>query len=424
MLVRLPKPTSISLNMLIVTALLAVFSMLAYHYVIKLNALGFYELMNIAFDFDQAVFMKAIDGSYLEAITAVESIWIKHPFVYLYSYISFVLQYLGFSKFDSIAIICLFSISLSLFLMWKTFMLITKDSVLSFLLLCLLATTSSVSSIAIVFDSYTILSTWIALAIFLLAKEYYQNKRTHSLVLAFTYVMLTGVTVYMVLLIIFIESFKTINNIKNQSVSFRAECQRLLILILMCLLLGIVMMIMTYPEQFFLLLESPLDYLKQVLWAVVRPGERASIFEVFYILSANGLVAPTPTLIAIPDGFLMFDLRSLHYTILQFGSLFLLYLAFVAGIFNKKHFVTLPCFIFILISFIFHIEYHDRGSLFLYSSHLIFPIFVCIAAGLASMNTNTTKVVMLAVIAISCWSSIDMLSGLNTYIETFKSETQ
>jgi hypothetical protein len=375
-------------------------------------------MMNVAFDFDQSVFIKAIDGSYLSAISAVEAIWIKHPFVYLYSYLAASLQFLGFSTFVSIIIICLSSVAISLFLMWKVFMLITKDSVLSFLLLFLLASTSSIVSIAVVFDSYSLLSSWTALAIYLFCREYYQSKKTPPFVLAFVYVMLTGVTVYMVLLVFLIELFKIINNTKNHKISLKSECRRLLVLTLLSFAYGIILMLITYPEQFFVMLSSPLDYLKRVLWAVIRPSEPASVFEVFYILFANGFVAPSPTLVPILDGFAMFDLRSMQYGILDFGAVFLIYIAFLAGFFNKKRIIILPCFIFVLISFIFHIEYHDRGSLFLYTSHLIFPIFICIAAGLNSLNGLLTKTLLAAVIPISCWASFEMLTALNQHVET------
>lgn len=407
-----------TINMFGVPALLLAFFIITYFHISKLNVFGFYDMMNVAFDFDQSVFVKAIDGSYLKAITAVESIWIKHPFVYLYSYISTFFQLLGFTKFASIAIICLSSVTASLYLMWKTFMLITKDSVLSFLLLFLLASTSSIISIAVVFDSYSLLSAWTALAIYLFCREYYQNKKTPSFILAFIYVILLGVTVYMVLLVFFIESFKIINNTKHHKMSFKAECRRQLILIMLSLVYGTILMLITYPEQFFVLLSSPLDYLKRVLWAVIRPGEPASVFEVFYILFANGLIPPTHTLVPIPDGFSMFDLRSLQYSILEFGALFLIYLALIVSLFNKKRIIVLPCFIFVLLSLIFHIEYHDRGSLFLYTSHLIFPVFVCLAAGLKSLNSLVTKTVSAAVILISCWASFEMLIALNQHVET------
>lgn len=406
-------------SMLIIPALLLAFFIIMFHYVDKLNAFGFYELMNVAFDFDQSVFVKAIDGSYLLAITEVESIWIKHPFIYLYSYLSAFLQYLGFSKFISIAIICLSSVTVSLFLMWKTFMLITKDSVLSFLLLFFLASTSSIVSIAVVFDSYSLLSAWTALAIYLFCREYYQNKKTPAFVLAFIYVMLIGVTVYMVLLVCFVESFKMINNTKNHRLTLKTEYHRLLILILLSLAYGVILMLITYPEQFFILLSSPLEYLKQVLWAVIRPGEQASVFEVFYILFANGFIAPSPTLVPILDGFSMFDLRSLQYSVLEFGALLFIYIALLASLFNEKRIIILSCFIFVVVSFIFHIEYHDRGSLFLYSSHLIFPIFVCLAAGLKSLNGLVTKITLASVIMISCWASFKMLAALNQHVETF-----
>jgi hypothetical protein len=178
-------------------------------------------------------------------------------------------------------------------------------------------------------------------------------------------------------------------------------------------------MLITYPEQFFVLLSSPIDYLKRVLWAVIRPGEPASVFEVFYILFANGLIAPAPALVPIPDGFSMFDLRSLQYSILEFGALFLISIALLASLFNEKRIIILPCFIFVVVSFIFHIEYHDRGSLFLYTSHLIFPIFVCLAAGLKSLNGLVTKAVLAAVILISFLASFEMLADLSQHVETF-----
>jgi hypothetical protein len=408
-----------TINMFFVVSLLLAFFIITYQYVNNLNTFGFYELMNVAFDFDQSVFVKAIDGSYLAAITAVESIWIKHPFILLYSYISAFFQFLGFSKFVSITIICLSSVAASLFLMWKTFMLITKDSVLSLLLLFLLSSTSSIVSIAVVFDSYSLLSTWTALAIYLFCREYYQNKKAPTFFLAFIYVMLMGVTVYMVLLVLFIESFKIISNTKNHKISFKAECRRLLILIVLSFGYGVILILITYPEQFFVLLSSPLDYLKRVLWAVIRPGEQASVFEVFYILFGNGLIAPAPSLVPILDGFSMFDLRSLQYSILEFSALFLIYIALLASLFNEKRIIILPCFIFVVISFIFHIEYHDRGSLFLYTSHLIFPIFVCIAAGLKLLNGLVTKTILVAVIMISSWASFKMLAALNQHVETF-----
>ena len=408
-----------NLDRLLVAGLLLGFYVFAYYYANKLNALGFYGMMNVAFDFDQSVFVEAIDGSYLSAISTVESIWIKHPFIYLYSYISAPLQFFGLSRFDAVAIICLTSVATSLFLMWKTFMLITKDSVLALLLLFLLASTSSILSIAVVFDSYSLLSTWSALAIYLFCREYYQARQTPTFILAFIYTMLTGITVYMVLLVFLIEVFKVINNIKHHKANFQSECRRLFDLTLLSLIYGITLMLITYPEQFFVLLSSPPDYFKRVLWAVIRPGEQASIFQVFYILFVNGLVAPTPKLVPILDGFSMLDLRSLQYTFLQFGALFFIYLIFTVSLFKQKRIIIMPCLIFLFLSFIFHIEYHDRGSLFLYTSHLIFPIFVCIAAGMQSIKSRLSKIILAGVIAISCWSSINMLSYLHAHIQTF-----
>jgi hypothetical protein len=376
--------------------------------------------MNIAFDFDQAIFMRAIDGTYLDSTSSNEAIWIKHPFIYLYSYISATLQFLGLSKFNSVAIICLLSVSCALFFMWKTFLLITKDVVLALLLLLLLASTASLSSITIVFDSYTLLSTWTALVLFLYCREHYQHKTVHPAVLAFVYAMLVGVTTYMVLLAFFIEVSKAKNNIKIKNIAVKVEIRRIAVLVSFGLIYGIILMLFIYPEQLVILLNSPIDYLKRVLWAVTRPGEHASAFEVYYILFMNSIIAPAPTLVAIPDGFLMFDLRSLNYRFLQYCSIFFIYVVFIAGLFRYRNIEIIPCFLFMLVSFIFHTEYHDRGSLFLYSSHLIFPMFLCIAVGIESINTKITKTILALVIAISLWSSFEMLSELTLHIESFK----
>ncbi|WP_412971980.1 hypothetical protein [Glaciecola sp. MF2-115] len=408
-------------NKIFIISILFLFFVFAYYYANNLNALGFYEMMNVAFDFDQSVFVKAIDGSYLSDITAVEAIWIKHPFVYLYSYFSAFLQFIGFTRFDSVAIVCILSVTTSLFLMWKTFLLITKNPLVSLLLLILLASTSSIVSIAVVFDSYSLLSTWTALAIYLFCRDFYQNKQTPAFILAFIYVMLSGITIYMLLLVFLVELSKGVNNTKNRKVEFKSECKRLLGLAVLSLLYGTIILIITYPEQFFILLTSPIDYLRAVLWAIIRPGEAASMFEVLYILFANGLLAPQPSLVPIPGGFSMLDLRSLQYSILEMSALFFIYLTFVIGLLSKNRIVFMPFLIFVILSFVFHIEYHDRGSLFLYASHFTFPIFVCLALGLKQIQSKATKivtsVVIAVVIAITCWSSLNVLSYLNRHIE-------
>lgn len=78
------------LNMLMIPALLLAVFIITYHYVNKLNAVGFYEMMNVAFDFGQSVFIKAIDGGVFQDIWRLQlplSLFGLNTLLFFYIYI-------------------------------------------------------------------------------------------------------------------------------------------------------------------------------------------------------------------------------------------------------------------------------------------------------------------------------------------------
>jgi hypothetical protein len=374
-------------------------------------------MMNIAFDFDQAVFVAAIDGS---AITSDEklTIWIKHPLVYLYSYPALSLQALGLSSFFTVWLLCMISLVVALAFVWRSAMLLTDNRLVAVLITTMLCVTPSFISISIVFDSYTLLAPWNAACIYIYIKEQVLRESVPVSIKVIIYTMLIGVTAYMLVLVLILE-LNSLNQYRLVG-KFKSALQRLLLIAFWSIVTACFLGLLVYQSEFVEMLTSPIDYARKILWAVNRPSEASSIFNVFYVLFFNALSAPHYSLVTIADGFDMFDLRTMQYSLVSLLLIAIFYLISFVSLANRKLVsVVYPMALFLVLSFVFHIEYHDRGSVFLYTSHFLFPLFVVFASALQNMKMRSPILVFaLAFVSINLVTSFNMVVDLVQHVSS------
>ncbi|AXY03755.1 hypothetical protein D1115_23040 (plasmid) [Vibrio alfacsensis] len=171
--------------------------------------------------------------------------------------------------------------------------------------------------------------------------------------------------------------------------------------------------IICYYQSILSIISDPIGVIKRTLWAVVRPGEKEDLLSISMTFIVHSFVAPIHSVIEIESNKFMSDFRGNEFSVLAYINIALLFILSVLACINgKKCFIA---FSWVLITMIFHLEYQDRGSLFLYTGHTILATFVMLSYGIKNLELNRRFfLLILFVFSLACHNILAILSAIQS----------
>lgn len=141
----------------------------------------------------------------------------------------------------------------------------------------------------------------------------------------------------------------------------------------------LVMLVMLQPGDLGRALGQPVQTAKEVYWLKANSGS-ASLADLLRTYAGYGFLAPDFTRVALSDAVVMIDFRAFSYTRAETLVLFPWWgfglVGLLAGLRDQGfRRVAVPLLLMVMLNLLLHLNYQFRGSLYLYSAHLYFPIF-------------------------------------------------
>ncbi len=393
-----------SLSLFFITSIsVAFFSLIN----IQLLSVGFYSHINIAFDFDQAWFFETLAYSSEEwkykAAQEAPPLLIKHPFLYLYRFPSELLQIIGVNPEVSVLVLSLIFHTGTLVLSYFIFLNILESSPKATLLTLFMMLSSTFIVNGIVLDTYVLAGFWITCCYALYLKEITSGKLEVNWLKILVYVMAVGTTTYLLLLVILLESSliwnKKAKHNNKEMVSYLTQGA------MKFTALFFIMFCLCYYQTIMEILSNPIDVIKRTLWAVARPGEKEGIMSIMGTFLVHTFVAPFHSVVEIEKGVYMADFRNGGFHLTAYVSMIALVVLYLLAFRNRSP-LLFASIIWLVITMLFHIEYQDRGSLFLYTGHTMLALSTIIAYGLKSINLKRVWVLITFVMLTIAYNNL------------------
>ncbi|MGR5301841.1 hypothetical protein [Vibrio alfacsensis] len=349
---------------------------------VYLLSIGFYDDINTVFDFDQAWFIETLGySSYDWKIkTAHESppLLIKHPFLYLYRLPCEIFQFFGISPEISVIFVCvIFHVGLIIvayFIFFEILQCAFKASLMTLFMLC----SSTFLVNGIVLDSYVLAGFWISCCYYLYIKSYNKPGLEVTWLKIFVYAMAIGTTTYLLLLILLLEV--SLLTTKKNSLNNKDIYKYLISGIVRFLLIFGTLFFICYYQSIYELLSNPVEVIKRTLWSVVRPGEKQGLLSIMTTFLAHTFIAPFHHVVEIGPDNLMADFRSGRFSFIGYIGLGALLFLYIRAFIHRDSLLFIAA-VWLVITMLFHVEYQDRGSLFLYTGHTMLASSIIIAFG-------------------------------------------
>jgi len=340
---------------------------------------GFYDKINLAFDLDQNYYFdligrNPIDWQFMTA-TEFSPLNIKHPFIYLYHYIVIALNMMGVSNSVAVIIISQVFHSGSLVVSYFIFRSIGRRVIESGFVTFGLAGTSTYMSSGLVLDVYTISIFWISLIFLMMCWQVYQGRESSIGLRVFISVMAIGTTSSLIFLVLIMEY--SLLKIKSKEYTKIAVFMSLYKQFMRILVLGLVLFFLVYFQTVLEIIQDPIGVLKTLFWTVIRPGEKAGVFQVISAFTLFSILSPKTTEIELPEGITMIDLRYMDFSYIGWIAVAIIVLSLLVKCKKNEHrFIFIFSLTWIMINTIMHMSYQYRGSVFLYTGHFVLAVFI------------------------------------------------
>ncbi|WP_434362060.1 hypothetical protein NF212_17980 [Parasalinivibrio latis] len=375
---------------------------------LQLVATGFYDHINLAFDFDQGYLFKSLSYFSLQFEGNPEAITlkIKHPLIYLYGLPVMISGLMGIERVVAIITITLLFHCTTLYVIFEILRRLLNNSQQALLLTLVFISSATYLADGTVLDSYAFALFWITASLWILQKSLMNPPAHFSWARAGVYVMAVGTTSYLLLLVLLCEVIMLMHHRTRQTSSF--QIAYLGIGLLKCALIFVALFVLCYSNILFELVSSPLEVAKKTLWAVVRPGEKEGILAVSWNFLVNAMVAPKHIIMEIEPGKMMADFRGTNYIKAVWLINGLLIILYVLALKQIKSPLLQVAIIWTLINIVFHLEYQDRGSLFLYTGHILATNIIWLAYGMSRLSIINFSIA--ATLIIACFSYNNVVS--------------
>ncbi len=376
----------------------------------QLLSVGFYDQINIAFDFDQAWFfdMLAYPPNEWKHRVAQETapLLIKHPFIYLYRFPCELLQLLGVNPQASVVLLSLMFHTGTLVLSYFIFLEILESPRKATLLTVFMMLSSTYLANGIVLDTYVLAGFWITCCFSLYLKQLKEDALITNWLKILVYVMAIGTTTYLLLLVALLESSLVWS--KKAKHDYKNLIHYLVQGVMKCLGLFFVFFCFCYYQNIIEILSDPIGVIRRTLWAVARPGEKEGFISIFNTFVIYTFVAPLHSVIEIEKDIFMADFRNGSFLWLGYVLILPLLMLYLLAVKNKSPLLFVS-FSWLMITMLFHIEYQDRGSLFLYTGHTLLACSIIIAFGFKILKIKIGWVVTTCLFAFIGYNNLQSI---------------
>ncbi|MBV7299799.1 hypothetical protein [Enterovibrio paralichthyis] len=349
---------------------------------------GFYNKINIAFDFDQAWFVEILsyppDEWIYKTASDVNPLILKHLLLYLYRWPSELLQFFGFSPEEAVIIVSVLFHMGTMTVGFYIFSDVFQSFAKAFLLCIFMLFSATYLVNGIVVDSYVLAGFWITCAFAIYQSDLKATMRLEvDWLKIIVYVMAVGTTTYLLLLVIVLEASLVLAKRHDFSVSHITRY--LLSGIVRFSLLFFLLFSICYYQSLSEIVSDPVNVVQKTLWAVVRGGEKEGVTSILTTFLFYTFFAPSHTVVDIGNNALMADFRPGENVFVTYSVIAVLAAALVLLV-KKPDPMLLVSFIWLGITIGFHLQYQDRGSIFLYTGHTMLPLMVIVACFFSNLS--------------------------------------
>ncbi len=372
----------------------------------QLLSAGFYSHINIAFDFDQAWYFDILAYPTEEwqhkVAQDVPPLSIKHPFLYLYRLPCEALQFIGFAPEVSVLFLSLMFHTGTLVVSYFIFLNILASPHKATLLTLFMMLSSTYIVNGIVLDTYVLAGFWIACCFALYIKALTTQSLDVSWLKITVYAMTVGTTTYLLLLVILLEISLVLSNKKHLN---KEKFNYIINGVIKFLCLFFVIFCLCYYQSIIEMLSNPMDVLKRALWAVARPGEKEGIVSIMSTFFVHTFIAPFHSIIEIEKDVYMADFRSGGFHPIAYITIFPLIASYLLA-FKSRGDLLFVSVSWLIITVLFHVEYQDRGSLFLYTGHTMLASSIIISLALSQINIKRGWIISYLLIMLFAYNNL------------------
>ena len=336
---------------------------------------GAYEQINLLFDYDVPWYLDVLGRApqswdVLEPMSR-ETIWLKHPLIYLFYWIGLPLKLFGLTEVEAVIALVSAASACTLVVIYNISRVIGANSIFSIAVTSLYAFSGITLLTAGMPEAYPLVVLFAVAQIHVLVLVIYKNYYAPLWVRSVLGVMGAGTTLFFFAFFVLIEI--AIHFEKNGrhfdltqliKVDFRRN-------VACFMFLFSIVFIIVYWKSLGSVLHDPFQTAKKVVWAVNQNGDKQNILVVLKSFFVYPFILSNPEVFVFGKEKII-DYRSFNYDFLQV----MVWLCFLSLIFygyvkTFKENITLLSVILIWFVFVvlFHLQYQYRGSIFMYAPH-------------------------------------------------------
>lgn len=338
----------------------------------------FFEHYNLIFDYDSPAYADIFRGSHIDEAGRA----IKHPLIPWLSVLTVLLRGIGFGRLAAAAIAGagIGGATAAIFFLFSR--RVGAPLIEAVLVTLIFATGAAQLFPSMLVESYIYAALTLSIVWYLSALRLDNPARLQRAAIV-TAVMTFGVTITNVMQAAIAEFFVQLSGQR-----FSTALRKAVVLGALVALLCVVAVAITWPEAVVYAVKHPGIAARIIYWQQTK-GPKTGIGQVLLTFFGLSLAAPNFSLIALPEGILMRDFRTLDMPWIEIGAIILwvglLGLSAYAALRDKR---LRPLAVALLTAFLFNVVLNSivqfRGSLFIYTPHIWIAIASLVALGAAA----------------------------------------
>jgi hypothetical protein len=353
----------------------------------RLSRGNFFAHFNLLFDYDPPAYLnifapQAGHGSKVDDIARA----IKHPLLSWFSPLSLLFEAFGASRtvaagFANAAVGGLTSV-----LMFKFARTVGTSRLDALLVTLIFGLSASQLFSSMIIESYSYAGLSLAIIWYISALRIFRRKNL-SWLAALSSVGAFGVTVTNVAQAAIAEFFARLSHEQ-----FRRALRNTVSVGLAVAILCALAVVITWPSALAYVMEHPVTAAKTIYWQQTH-GPKTGPAQVVLTFFGLSLAAPHFTTIALPEGILMRDFRTLEMPLVSLGGLLVWNVLFLVAAAlalrtERTRIMAGAMLAAIVFNIILHTREQFRGSLFIYTPHIWFEIVALMALGIAAWQPS------------------------------------
>lgn len=349
----------------------AAFALFA-HFGLQLARTDYFNYLNLGFDFDPPFFVNYLTGQ--PSGGGSFGVSYKHPLWMLFRPFALLFMAGGFpAKEAAVLVMALFG-GLAVSLAYAFVRLARAGRPEAVAAALFFAASSTTLVTAVVMESYgwvnfSLAALW---CVYLLAHRSSVDRRWSRVVAG---ALVAGVTITNVMQALIAEALLLI----KRQVGLARAVRRWLVYGLLTGLLVVAVIVVYQPAELWALLQHPVQTAKEVYWQRTKGGTVGllQLCKTFFVYS---FFAPAFDFVKLAPAIDMLDFRSFTFKpgVLAAALAWCLFLVgniALAWRARVNRLLVLSLLGAVLFNLLFHLDYQFRGSLYIYASHLHFPVF-------------------------------------------------